>query len=85
MPPLKTIGGIGAVLTCPCHAVPLVLFFGGAAGSAWLTRHFPVLLVSLGLVFLVSLWLLLRPDSNTKADVKDTALLPERDDVLRRS
>lgn len=65
---LKTLGGIGAVLTCPCHAVPLVLFLGGAAGSVWLTRHLSVLLLVLGLVFLLSLWLLLRPEPGTKAD-----------------
>jgi len=52
---LKTLGGIGAVLTCPCHAVPLVLFFSGTAGSIWLTWHLSALLLALGLVFQFSL------------------------------
>lgn len=59
---LRTLGGIGAVLTCPCHIVPLVLLVGGTAGGAWVTRHIPALTVLLGAVFLVSLWLLLQPE-----------------------
>lgn len=56
---LKAIGGIGAVLTCPCHAIPLVLLLGGTAGSAWLLGHLAFVVVALGVLFLVSLWLLL--------------------------
>lgn len=62
MPSLRTLGGIGAVLTCPCHAVPLALLVGGTAGGAWLTRHLPALLVAFGAVFVLSLWLMLRPE-----------------------
>ena len=65
MSSLKTLGGIGAVLTCPCHAVPLVLLLAGTAGGATLARHLPVLLVVLGVVFLASLWLVLRPDRSS--------------------
>jgi len=58
---LRTVGGIGALLTCPCHVVPLVLLAGGTAGGAWLARHVPVLVIAMGGGFLLSLWLLLRP------------------------
>ena len=54
----RTLGGIGAVLTCPCHAVPLVLLIGGTAGSAWLGRHLPLLVAAPVAGFGVSLWLL---------------------------
>lgn len=77
MPSLKTLGGIGAVLTCPCHAVPLVLLLGGTAGGAWLSRHLPVLMVALGAVFLASLWLLLRTERLAGTAVAcDTCAVP---------
>ena len=82
---LKTLGGIGAVLTCPCHAVPLVLLLGGTAGSAWLARHLPALVVALGVLFALSLWLFLRREPRTTADACDISVAPGRDDVLRRS
>ena len=62
---IETLGGIGAVLTCPCHAVPLVLLLGGTAGGAALARHVPVLLVVLGVVFVASPWLMLLPAGPT--------------------
>lgn len=62
MPSLRTLGGIGAVLTCPCHAVPLALLLGGTAGGAWITHDLPALLVAFGAVFVLSLWLMLRPE-----------------------
>ena len=65
---LKTLGGIGAVLTCPCHAVPLVLLLGGTAASAWLARHLPAVVVALGILFALSLWLLLRREAGATAD-----------------
>jgi len=63
-PPLRLsqhVGGIGAMLTCPCHAVPIVLLLGGTAGGAWLARHFASLVVGLSALFLISLWLLFGP------------------------
>ncbi len=29
----RTPGMIGVELTCPCHAIPLLLFVGGIAGT----------------------------------------------------
>ncbi|MBA3270278.1 MAG: hypothetical protein H0T71_07165 [Acidobacteria bacterium] len=63
-PPLRLsqhVGGIGAMLTCPCHAVPIVLLLGGTAGGAWLARHFASLVMGLSAAFLISLWLLFGP------------------------
>ena len=81
---LKTLGGIGAVLTCPCHAVPLVLLLGGTAASAWLARHLPAVVVALGIHFALSLWLLLRREAGATAGACDISVAPGRDDVLRR-
>lgn len=59
----RTVGAVGALLTCPCHAVPLALLFaGGTAGGAWMTRHLPVVLLILLALFLLSLWLLFRSE-----------------------
>ena len=86
MSSLKTLGGIGAVLTCPCHAVPLVLLLAGTAGGATLARHLPVLLVVLGVVFLASLWLMLRPDRPTGAAAAcDTCAAPGWTDTHGRA
>lgn len=91
----RTVGGIGALLTCPCHAVPLLLLVGGTAGSAWLARYLPIAIVALGALFLASLWLLTRPERDgTNTAVASTCAncdpgkpdaAPGRDDVLRRS
>lgn len=88
----RTVGGIGALLTCPCHAVPLLLLLGGTAGSAWLGRHLALLVVALGVVFLGSLWLLLSDKSQgvtacrTCGAADDaTHAHTESGDVLRRS
>lgn len=86
MPSLKTLGGVGAVLTCPCHAVPLVLLLGGTAGGAWFSRHLPVLMVALGAVFLASLWLMLRPERPAGvAAVCDTCATPASTDASSRA
>lgn len=60
---LRTLGGVGAVLTCPCYMVPLVLLAGGTAGAAWLGHYLPLFTIGLGIVFLLSLWLLFRSSS----------------------
>lgn len=65
---LRTLGGIGALLTCPCHVVPLLLVLGGTAAGAWLGRHLPVVTVALGMLFLLSLWLLLREGRSADSD-----------------
>ena len=55
------IGALLAMLTCPCHAVPLLFILGGTATGAWLAQHFTALIGALGVVFLFSLWLLFWP------------------------
>ena len=49
------------MLTCPCHAVPILLVLGGTASGAWLAQHFTALVAGLGVLFLLSLWLLFQP------------------------
>lgn len=81
---MRTVGGIGAVLTCPCHIVPLVLLAGGTAGGAWLARYLPALTILFGAVFLVSVWLLLRPErASAVADAACATCGPERIDGAR--
>ncbi len=88
----RTIGGIGALLTCPCHAVPLLLLVAGTAGSAWLGQQLPVIVIALGVIFLGSLWLLLS-EGRGAGSVCHSCGAPgggghqhsERADVLRRS
>lgn len=70
--PVRTVAGVVALLTCPCHLVPLILLAGGTAGGVWLARHLPVVMVALGAVFLLLLWLLLRPERD-KHVTRDTA------------
>ena len=92
---LRTVGGIGAILTCPCHVVPLVLLIGGTAGGAWLARHLSVIAIVLLTLFAGSLWLLFRVDRGSSASVPssisgasdscETCPAPVKDDVLRRS
>ena len=59
-PTPRTLGGIGALLTCPCHAVPLLLLLGSTVGSTWLARHLPLMIAALAVLFAGSLWLLVR-------------------------
>ena len=82
---VKKIAGVGAVLTCPCHVMPLMLLFGGTAGSVWLSRHLPLLMIALGAVFLISLWLLLRSDPGSNGIISATPSRSDVNDVLRRS
>lgn len=70
------------MLTCPCHAVPILLVLGGTAGGAWLAQHFTLLVAGLGALFLLSLWLLFRPklgkwggDCSTCEVVQEPSLL----------
>ncbi len=71
MPTRCTLGLIGVALTCPCHAVPLLMLLGGGAGTAWLLEYLGPATAVLGALFLASLWLLLRPSGGdaTAADV----------------
>ncbi|GLC25277.1 hypothetical protein [Roseisolibacter agri] len=68
MPTRRTLGLIGVALTCPCHAVPLLLLVGGG-GTAVVLQHLGLVIGVLTGLFLVSLWLLLRPSRDTAVPV----------------
>lgn len=57
---MKTLGYIGALLTCPCHAALVVLLLGGTAAGAWLTANMWLVLLALTVAFAFFLWLALR-------------------------
>lgn len=57
---------VAAIATLGYKAI--VLLLGGTAGSAWLARHLPALAVALGILFALSLWLLLRSEPGATAD-----------------
>lgn len=81
MPTRRTLGVIGVALTCPCHAVPLLLLVGGGAGTVWMLQHLGIVIGLLSALFLASLWLLLRPEREGRAgdDTKTRdAAPPER-------
>lgn len=63
----RTLGMIGAALTCPCHAIPLLVLAGGSAGTAWLAQYMGVAITALAAAFLFSLWLLLSPRARASA------------------
>lgn len=65
-------GALLAILTCPCHAVPLVFLLSGTAAGAWLSQHFPVLVGALAGAFLFSLWLLFWPAWKKRNDTCST-------------
>lgn len=73
----RTLGMIGVVLTCPCHAVPLLLLLGGTAGMAWLTQYLGVMIAVLVALFLGSLWLLLPRRSECDLTVDSRRSVPE--------
>jgi hypothetical protein len=54
----RTFGMIGVALTCPCHAIPLLVLAGGSAGTAWLAHYMGAAIAMLVVAFLCSLWLL---------------------------
>src|SRR5262245_23926633 len=55
-------GALLAILTCPCHVVMLVFVFAGTAAGAWLAAIRAWLYLGFSLLFLVGLWLMVRPD-----------------------
>lgn len=73
----RTLGIVGVALTCPCHAVPLLLLLGGSAGTAWLLPHLGAVTTVLGALVLASLWLVLRPSLGaTVTDRGDAGCAP---------
>jgi mercuric ion transport protein len=58
-------GAILAILTCPCHVVMLVFLLGGTAAGAVLAAVRAWLLLLFTGLFLVGLWLMIRPDKKS--------------------
>lgn len=67
----QKVGGLTALVTCPCHAVPLALLIGTSVGSAWAARHVPILTVTVTGIFLASLWLFLRSSRSAEVAIGD--------------
>jgi fatty acid desaturase len=53
-------GAILAMLTCPCHAAMLVFVLAGTAVGSWLAAIRAYLYLGFTLLFLFSLWLMVR-------------------------
>ena len=68
----RRLAALGAILTCPCHAVGLMFVMSGTALGAFLFRHLTVIMLVLGALFLLSCWLLWQTrDSNRACPVPD--------------
>ncbi len=62
------LGALLAVLTCPCHVVMLGFVLTGTAVGTWLLAVRAYLLLLFTLLFLVGLWLMVRPDPSCRID-----------------
>jgi len=70
--PQRRLAALGAILTCPCHAVGLMFVMSGTALGAFLFRHLTVIMLVLGALFLFSCWLLWQTrDSNRSCPIPD--------------
>lgn len=54
----RPVAAAGAMLTCPCHAVPLALVLSGTALGTFLLLHLVSVMIGMGAAFLLSIWLL---------------------------
>jgi hypothetical protein len=63
----RTLGMIGVALTCPCHAIPLLVLAGGSVGAAWRAQYMGGAITVLVVAFLCSLWLWLTPRAGASA------------------
>ena len=62
------LGALLAVLTCPCHVVMLGFLLTGTAIGTWLLAVRSYLLFAFSLLFLLGLWLMMRPDPACRID-----------------
>jgi high-affinity Fe2+/Pb2+ permease len=46
------------MLTCPCHAIPLVILLSSTGLGAFLFLHLVSMMMVMGSLFLLSIWLL---------------------------
>jgi hypothetical protein len=62
------LGALLAVLTCPCHVVMLGFLLTGTAVGTWLLAVRAYLILTFSLLFLLGLWLMMRPDPACRLD-----------------
>ncbi len=66
----RPLSAAGAILTCPCHAVPLVLLLSGTSLGAFLYQHLSALMFGMGALFLLAVWLLWQTRDSRNASVE---------------
>lgn len=66
----RPLAAAGAILTCPCHAVPVVLLLSGTSLGALLYEHLSKLMLGMGALFLLAVWLLWQTRDSRTATVK---------------
>lgn len=62
MTPRNKAGALLAVLTCPCHVLAIVFLLAGTAVGTWLAAIRAYLFGGFALLFLVGVYLMIRPD-----------------------
>jgi MerE protein len=62
------LGALLAILTCPCHVVMLGFLLTGTAVGTWLLAVRAYLILAFSLLFLLGLWLMMRPDPACRLD-----------------
>jgi MerE protein len=62
------LGALLAVLTCPCHIVALGFLLTGTAVGTWFLAARAYLMGAFSLLFLIGLWLMMRPDPTCRLD-----------------
>lgn len=66
----RPLSATAAILTCPCHALPLVLLLSGTSLGAFLYQHLSALMSGMGALFLLAVWLLWQTRDSRNAGVK---------------
>lgn len=66
----RPLAAAGAILTCPCHAVPVVLLLSGTSLGAFLYQHLSKVMIGMGALFLLAVWLLWQTRESRMAAIK---------------
>jgi len=75
----RPLAAAGAILTCPCHAVGLMLLTSGSALGAFLFRHITVIVVVMGGLFVLSCWALWQTRDSRQAALACQTCAPGED------
>ncbi len=62
------LGALLAILTCPCHVVMLGFVLTGTVVGTWLLAVRAYVILAFSLLFLLGLWLMMRPDPACRLD-----------------